>query len=127
MRRFADSIILPAILAAVGSCAHREATPPVPNPMIALWSGIRAEIDRLEELHASYSEWVDHADEVKVLNSERDIRDSLKGTDLAESEIALILSKRTKFTKTALFGFEGNYHALVIFGNDNRSIHVVKW
>ncbi|MFO1482264.1 MAG: hypothetical protein U1F71_02775 [Verrucomicrobiaceae bacterium] len=128
MRRFADYLVLLAVLSAVGSCSHREdSAPPVFNPMDSLWSGVRAEIDELEDSHAKYSEWVNRAEEAKVLDVERDIRDSLKGTNLTESEIVLILSKRTQFTRTALFGFEGNFHALVIFGNDNRSIHVVKW
>jgi hypothetical protein len=128
VRRFTDYLILLAVLVAVGSCAHREEAPlPVHNPMVAIWSGICDGIDRLEASRATFAEWSNQAEDSKVLDAEKDLRESLRGTDLSDAELAMVLSKHRKSSKTVLFGFEGNFHALVVFGNDNRPVHVVKW
>ena len=127
MRRFTDYLILLAVLAVVGSCVSKVATVPPPNPMDSIWAGIRDDICRLEETHASLDEWRQRAAEEQVLQSADELRSALRETGLTEVDLAEALRKRSRAAKVIHFGFDCDYHALVFFDKGKRAESVIKW
>lgn len=95
--------------------------------MPLLWSGIRDDIERLEKARGSYSEWVSLSDGHTILHNSDSVREALKSTRLSDDEVTQVALVSAKGIRTVHFGFEGNFHALVTFGKDDRSTQVVKW
>lgn len=127
MRRFADYLILLAVLAGFGSCSSKVETVPVPNPMDSIWAGIRDEICHLEETHATLDEWRQRAAEEQVLQSADELLSTLRETSLTDVDLAEALRKRSSAAKVIHFGFDCDYHALVFFDKGNRAESVIKW
>lgn len=121
------SIVAAACLS--GCSTNEPVAPPTINLIDEIWASIRAEIDRLEQEHATSAEWqkakaLEDSARVKSLENLHSI---IKGLELDASEKKQLDELFTNSSKTMHFGFECQYHALVFFDSNDRSKYVVKW
>lgn len=92
-----------------------------------IWAGIRSKIDDLETLRAPASTWSQVADEETPVVSDKQLTGILQLASFSQPEVLAAQSTFNRCAKTVLFGFEGNYHALVFFQSAGVAHSVIKW
>ena len=128
IRRFTDFLIFITVVMSLVSCGSTKvASPPPPNPMESIWSGIRSRMVRLDESHASRAEWQKASCEQHHLQSADEVRKMLKETSLTQDEVGKATAEYKTASRTIHFGFDCDYHALVFFDRNDNSSSAILW
>ncbi len=94
--------------------------------MPALWSGIKADIDKLEARQAPKSEWDKSAAEKLRITSIVKLLEVMPQS-LAKSEADEISDQFHTSALTVHYGYDCDYHALVFFDAGMKAQKVIKW
>lgn len=94
--------------------------------MPAIWSGIRADIDKLEATHAPKTDWDKSAAEKIRITSIAKLPEVIP-PPLSESEADEMSNQFRASALTVQYGFDCDFHALVFFDTEMKTRKVIKW
>jgi hypothetical protein len=111
------------------SCATKDAikVEVIPNPMLSLWSKIGDKIESLESRNAKRDEWQMSSVSETIITDQAQLKVLLVRSRLDPIKQSQALEAYKPSRLVAHYGFEADYHALVIYGANDKPASVFKW
>ena len=122
-----STILFLILLVGFGSCNHQAKH--INDPRVSLYSGLDDKdqvLELLEKNESKLNEWKDKAPYSERLNDKKTVAHLLRNVETYENDF-LTVHKYLSKGSVWHFGFDRNFHALVVFDIDDNVIKVIKW